>query len=108
MSTVLELKGRIYKDPDSGTGMYISAIDAWDVATRGRTIDEAVQMTWKLIDEHLDTARKLGILAKVLAQAGAVQARAEDLRVEIRASIAVEGKRGCVIGMWLRDVALTR
>jgi hypothetical protein len=90
----LDVTGRIYKDPDSDTGMYISTIDEWQIATCGRTVDEAVDMTWRLVEQHIEVSRQLGVLSRELGKLGM---RADDLPVTLRGRFTVEGQQHLII-----------
>jgi predicted RNase H-like HicB family nuclease len=86
---VLTVSSRIFKDPESDTGMFVSVIDAWDIAASGRTPEEAMQMTPRLIHAHLEAARKLGVLERELAKVGVMAAPAPH-RMHLRTQFAIE------------------
>jgi len=81
------VSGRIYRDPE--TGLYVSVIDAWDISACGKTIDEAVAQTWRMIDGYLATARDLGVLEAELAKVGAppLASASADLHLKARLSV---------------------
>ena len=80
----VELTGRIYRGPESDTDLYVSVIDAWDIAACGRTIDEALAMMQHLIDGHLATARQLGVLDRELRKVGVAPPQDNNLRLQIK------------------------
>lgn len=83
----LELRGRIYRDPDSES--YVSVLEEWDIATCGRDVAEAVEMTWHLIDSHLAAARKLGTLERELAKVGAAAPPSfDDITINLSYAVA--------------------
>lgn len=85
----LEISGRIYRDPESESGMYVSVIDAWGISTCGRTPEEAMQMTSRLIHDHLEAARQLGVLERELAKIGVIRA-SPPARMHVRTRFQVD------------------